>query len=180
MNNNKKKASLASAAVIHYFQQSQKTLLSAATITAYSSDNSDVLPRGRFKRDGSIPAVRDSVWSRTDRLGDDLEFLHFTSLTRQSFEDLVALCGRYIFSHPINQQKGNNSYKKHCRPQGRLFMPRDVVAMGLKCLLSVAENKDIRVQFASYKSVSRYPRCCRYDGRRQTPQSETIQSYIAK
>ena len=110
--------------------------------------------QGRYRRGGSVPPPRASVWWRTYSRGDDLEFLHFTSLTRESFRALVDLCTPLLNRLPITPGGGK---PKPWHVRRRMFRPRDVVAMTLKFLLATAELKDLHVQFGAVLSV--YSRC---------------------
>ena len=93
-----------------------------------------------------IPDPSTSVWRTIDEKGRDREFLFFTSLTRPSFNLLVELISSNLESHPIKAAYGKPK-KKHL--SRRLFSNRDIVAMLLKSMTTVAEPKDLYVQFGA-------------------------------
>ena len=48
-----------------------------------------------------------------DEKGDNFEFLHFTSLTREAFANLVDIVKNSIYSNSIVPYRGNPKKKKH-------------------------------------------------------------------
>ena len=81
-----------------------------------------------------------------DEKGDNFEFLHFTSLTREAFANLVDIVKNSIYSNSIVPYRGK--LKKYIILRRR-FNARDIVAMTVKYLLSRAELKDIHVHFGA-------------------------------
>ena len=83
-------------------------------------------------------------------------------MTRAAFDKLVMVCHPYIKSHPITPHNSNKTADGEDRPAKkprlgrRIFNSRDIVAMTLKYMLSVAEMKDIHVQFGATLSTFRY------------------------
>ena len=53
---------------------------------------------GRYLRGGALPSPKESFWRRIDRIGDEMEFLHFLAFTRESFDDLVNILTPGIIS----------------------------------------------------------------------------------
>lgn len=104
--------------------------------------------RGRYLRVGALPKPSKLFWSRVNQKGDDLEFLHLTSFTCESFDKLVGLCKDYILSNSMTPAHANKK-PKLCHLRCRLFKPRDIVAMTLCYLLSTAEHKDLHVHFGA-------------------------------
>ena len=102
--------------------------------------------RGKYRKGGSIPPRAQSVWYLTDTKGDDLEFLHFTAMTRRSFNDLVAVCNEYLDNTMIKPGVGRTP---KARGKRRNFRNRDIVAIGMKYLLSHSELKNLHVQFGA-------------------------------
>ena len=109
--------------------------------------NSVVRANGRYIRGHGLPFPEQAVWQLVDRKGDEMEFFHFTSLTRESFNGLVDLCKLYIVKHSI--QSASKGPPRSGDLKRRKFQPRDVMAMTLKYLLSKAETKDLHVQFGA-------------------------------
>ena len=102
-------------------------------------------PNGRYIRGRGLPYPEQAVWRLVDCKGDEMEFFHFTALTRKSFNSLTDLCSKYILQHTIHPNskvppRPGDLAKRRCSP-------RDVIAMTLKYLLSKAEMKDLYVQF---------------------------------
>jgi len=97
-----------------------------------------------------IPSPTDSIWTKIDRDGDDQELLFFTAFTRSSFNLLVQLITPEIISQPTNP-RFDRPQKYHLSK--RMFSPRDIVAMVIKSMTTVAEAKDIFVQIGATKTV---------------------------
>ena len=74
-----------------------------------------------------------------------MEFLHFTALTRESFNELVTLCRAYLLTNSLSSAA--DGQPKLCHLSRRLCKPRDIVAMTLRYLLSTAEYKDLHIHF---------------------------------
>lgn len=127
-------------------QQDRAASIAAAVSTInLASTSTRRVPNGRYRRSGALPRPTKSFWRRVDEIGDDLEFLHFTSLTRESFNELVTLCTPYIRSNGIAADaKGP---PKPCHLSRRVARPRDIIAMTIRFLLSTAEYKDLHVHF---------------------------------
>ena len=85
-----------------------------------------------------------------DEKGDTFEFLHFTSFTREVFNNLVDILKNSIHSNSIVPYRGKPKQHRILR---RRFNACDIVAMTLKCLLSRAELKDMYVHFGSILST---------------------------
>ena len=100
---------------------------------------------GRYICGRGLPPPEHSVWKRVDKRGDELEFFHFTSLTRESFDSLVTLCHEYVIQHTI--QANSKGPPRKGDLARRKVKPRDAIAMTIKYLLSKAEPKDLHVQF---------------------------------
>ena len=75
-----------------------------------------------------------------------MEFSFFTAFTRQSFDLLVELASPQLNIHPITPRFGTPQ-KKHLSM--RIFTNHDIIAMVLKAMTSIAEPKDIYVQFGA-------------------------------
>ena len=150
MDDNKKAiiASVASGALSLLKRQQDRAASIAAAVATINlaSKSKRRAPNGRYRRSGALPHPSKSFWRRVDEVGDDLEFLHFTSLTRDSFNELVGLCTPYILSHAIAAEaKGP---PKPCHLHRRVARPQDIIAMTIRYLLSTAEYKDLHVQFS--------------------------------
>ena len=81
-----------------------------------------------------------------DEKGDNFEFLHFISFTREAFDNLVDIVKNSIHSNSIVPYRGMPTNYIILR---RRFNARDIVAMTVKYLLSRAELKDIHVHFGA-------------------------------
>ena len=81
-----------------------------------------------------------------DTKGDDLEFLHFTAMTRRSFDDLLAVYYEFL-EHTMIKPGVGRQLKARAR-RGK-FRNRDINAIGLKFLLSNSELKNLHVQFGA-------------------------------
>ena len=133
-----------------------------ASVVSTAAEDEDMLgrnvphkPSAKYLRSGAIPDPDQSFWKLIDHHGLPSEFLCFTSLTRQSFDDLVLLCHDTILSLPLRARDGERDIGKP-RPQDlkrRKFRPRDIVAMTLKFLTSTAEEKDLHVQFGAIETT---------------------------
>jgi hypothetical protein len=147
-------------AIVSSFWQTTTTattnavLLSANTSNDISEDSIERKMNGRYLRTGSLPPKHQSVWYLTDMYGDDMEFFHFTSLSRKSFFDLCAATNDYILNTPLNCDKGIPC-EHHLKI--RMFDSRDIMAMTIKYLLSEAKIKDLHLQFGAQDVV--YRRC---------------------
>ena len=144
-------ASLCCSAAANHIQRLLETSAIATSMAATTELlSTPTVKRGRYMQGGSIPPRKHSVWYLTDKKGDELEFLNFTSLTRDSFSHLVSLNRHYIKTKTITLAKGR---MKRSRVGGRKFNSRDVVAMGLKYLLSPSLLKDLHVQFGASQTT---------------------------
>ena len=144
------------AAVVSHFTDADNLFLQVASLLAKESADDDGPPRkrsSRYRRGGAIPHPKHSVWGRTVKRGDDLEFLHFTSLSRSSFYGLVDLCKSYINTHPIDPRFNPPKKRNISR---RMFTATDIVAMALRYILSTAENKDLHVQFGAVETTFKH------------------------
>lgn len=83
-----------------------------------------------------------------------MEFMHFTSLSRDAFKELVEICTPTINQLPL--RKGASPPKQN-NIRKRMFKPRDIVAMTIKNCLSQSEQKNLRVQFGAIATV--YSNC---------------------
>ena len=113
-------------------------------------EKKDHKPKSRYLRNGTLGNPGNSTWKRTDVLGDDKEFLHFTAFTREAFDPLVGSCTDGIEKYPI-RKKCNSPQRRHLTR--RHNKPRDIVAMTIKYLTSKAELKDLSVQFGAHEST---------------------------
>ena len=143
---------------VSHFKSVTETSNAVASLSAqYVIDTSkERIAQGRYLRGGAVPPPKASVWWRVFSRGDDLEFLHFTSLTRESFNLLVVKCTPLINSRPLTPGCGK---PKAWHVRRRMFKARDVVAMTMRFLLATAEMKDLHVQFGAVLSV--YSHCVR-------------------
>ena len=113
-------------------------------------------PQGRCLRSGVLHSIEDSLWRHIDRHSDEKEFLHFSSFSRDSFDLLVEICQEKISCTPLDARyKASKEYKI----SSRRHTPRDIVAVGIKYLISCAEHKDIFVQFGMTQTM--YLNCLR-------------------
>ena len=69
-------------------------------------------------------------------------------MTRPAFDDLVKLCAGYINTHSIHPITATIR-QTNVRLSKRKHGTRDIVAMGLKYLLSCASTKDLHIQFGA-------------------------------
>ena len=135
------------------------TTMAAAVVVTSDHCSSTSISWGRYLKGGSIPTYKTSVWYLTDTKGDDLEFLHFLALTRESFNCLVLICESFIASNPIKSSTTSRLVSehrvvgRHSRPSRRSYSSRDIIAMGLKYLISTAEVKQLHVQFGCVLST---------------------------
>jgi hypothetical protein len=100
----------ACAGAAHITQALASSSSTAAAFAASVQHNDTFLSRnvvckknGRYRRSGAIPSPEQSFWRSVDMLGDDQEFFHFISLTRESFGDLVELCKDKLLSEPLRR-----------------------------------------------------------------------------
>lgn len=139
-------AALASA----YFVDSMMQATTAAATAAAGDDVDDRPPRppqGRYLRGtGTLHAPKESFWYRIKKRGNDAEFLHFTSMTRDAFDKLSSICKNYINTHSIKTGKKS---KKNLGKR-RIFDHQDIIAMTLRWVLSRSEQKDIHPHLASF------------------------------
>ena len=149
---------LVAIAVRHH--ERMKTTCSAAACAAVSLDHCSrqrgiKKPGGRFLRGGSLSLdPKDSFWRNVDEKGDDMEFFHFTSFSREAFQELVDLCTHIVNSLPL-RKGGKTPSAQQLRK--RMYQPRDIIAMTLKYLLSQSEQKNLSIQFGAIASV--YSNC---------------------
>ena len=141
---------LCCSAVASQIQQILESSTTATVAMLSSCETGRTKRNGRYLKGGSIPTRAQSVWYLTDTKGDEQEFLHFTGMTRKSFDDLVAICNEYLDTTMIKPGVGK---KKKARCKRRKFRNRDLVAIALKFLLSNAELKNLHVQFGSAVST---------------------------
>ncbi len=94
------------------------------------------VPNGRYRRTETIHQAGKSFWRRIDEKGDLLQFLHFNSLTRESFRDLVQLYKVHIWSHGLTPSSTGQPWS--CHLSCRIVKPQGIVAMTLIFLLSTA------------------------------------------
>ena len=141
---------LCCSAVASQIQQILESSTTATVAMLSTCETGRTMRNGRYLKGGSIPTRAQSVWYLTDTKGDEQEFLHFTGMTRKSFDDLVAICNEYLDSNMIKPGVGK---KKKARCKRRKFRNRDIVAIALKFLLSNAELKNLHVQFGSAVST---------------------------
>jgi hypothetical protein len=71
-----------------------------------------------------------------------MEFLHFTSFSREAFQELVNLCTPVVNSLPLRKGAKTPTPQQFTK---RMYKPRDIVAMTLKYLLSQSEQKNLSV-----------------------------------
>ncbi len=92
-------ATAAASAVTLLQQQQSNTAMAVAAATNATTNlcnRHSAEKNGRYRRAGALPRGSKSFWRRVDTVGNDLVFLHFTSLTRESFDNLLSLCHEYI------------------------------------------------------------------------------------
>ena len=111
-------------------------------------------PNSRYKCHGTLCKPKKSTWWRTLKKGDDLEFLHFTSLTRPAFSELVEACRLFILTNPIDPAHNPPKNRHLAR---RMFSPRDIMAMTLKWILSKSGQKNLNAKFVALAST--YSNC---------------------
>ncbi len=141
-------AVFAAAAVAAWWVQDTQdisTSICAAVTTINQRSSRPCALNGRYRRSGALPLPSKSFWKKVDETGDALEFLHFTLLTRESFDELVMLCGPHILSNGFASAAAGAP--KQCHINCRLCKPRDAVAMSLRYLLNTAEHKDLHIHF---------------------------------
>ena len=91
-NNNKHLAAMAAAATVSTMQSIISSNTIAVTAILQQSSEGNVKKKtGRYLRSGAVPSRVESVWFKVDHYGDEQEFLHFTSLSRGSFNVLCIL-----------------------------------------------------------------------------------------
>ena len=150
-NNNKHIAAMAAVAAVSTMQSIISSNTIAVTAILQQSSEGNVKKKtGRYLRSGAVPNRVESVWFKVDNYGDELEFLHFTSLSRHSFNVLCILTEPVLITLPLHRDSGTPRSQDLKR---RMFSPRDMTAMALKFLLSRAEMKDLHVQFGAILSV---------------------------
>ena len=138
--------------LVALFEENNSTFLNkiAALGAAASQDDKQRKSNSRYWRDGTLGNPRNSIWRRTDLLGDDLEFLHFTGFSRESFNQLAALTREGFLKYPI--RKRYNSPQKH-HVKRRHHTSRDILSMTIKYLTSNCELKNLSVQFGAHEST---------------------------
>ena len=87
-----------------------------------------------------------SFCAQVYKMGDDLEFLHFTGYTRSAFEELVEINLDYINTHPLVPGRIKPKMKNL---RNRMYIPHDIVTMRLKFMHSKAELRYLCVQFGA-------------------------------
>ena len=76
----------------------------------------------------------------------------FIGLSRESFDLLVSIFEATINLTPLNRDRGKPD---ETALEKRLYGPRGIMAMTVKFLTSVAESKDLYVQFGATSNVFR-------------------------
>jgi len=144
------------ASVVSHHENMKATFSAAGAAVAFHQRRCGVKkPGGRFLRSGSLSFdPKESIWKNVDEKGDAMEFFHFTSFSREAFQELVDLCTPIVTSLPL--RKGANAPSAQ-QLRKRMYQPRDIIAMTLKYLLSQSEQKNLSVQFGAIASV--YSNC---------------------
>jgi hypothetical protein len=139
---------LAVTAAVSLFHNSTAVNASSSVALACSNmiEHRDRKPNGRYLRRGSLPTPAHSFWVRILLFGDDMEFFHFLSLSRSSFNSLCRLTETTINTSPLNCDEGR---PRPCDLKRRMFGAKDIMAITIKYLLSKAEVKDLQVQFGA-------------------------------
>ncbi len=137
-------AGKAALSLLQLHQKATASIIAVMATINQKSPNRSRVPNGQCRRAGALYRAEKSFWRRIDKKGDLLVFLHFTSLTRKSFGDLVQLCEGHIRSHGLSQ-----SYREPwpCHFSRPIVKPQDLVAMALRSLLRITEVKDLHSQF---------------------------------
>ena len=100
-------AAAANVVIHHAMNVNSMTTQAVASIASSVSENAKrKFPRTRFLRHGALHDPSKSFWQCIDEKGDDLEFLHFCSLSRESFDGLLGLCECTINTTSIEFRKG--------------------------------------------------------------------------
>ena len=138
-NNNMHLAAMAAAATVSTMQSiiSSNTIAVTAILQQSSEDQQVQKKKGRYLRNSAVPSRVESVWFKVDHYGDEQEFLHFTLLSRESFNVLCILTEPVLITLPLHRDDGTPRSQDLKR---RMFSPRDMTAMALKFLLSRAEK----------------------------------------
>ena len=82
-------------------------------------------------------------------MGGNQEIFHFVSMSRSAFDELVSLLTPYIRTHPQHRDFPKATRRTSAK---RKYAPRDILAMTIRYLTSVTENKDVQCQFGSILS----------------------------
>ena len=106
------------------------TMLSMASAAATASASAAAAveqqtPRrkkqGRYRKQGGIPEQDQCHWHQVDCRGDELEFLHFTSLSQSSFNELVRLVGDELNATSLSEHASEKPSSWHLKR--RNFFP---------------------------------------------------------
>lgn len=97
--------SVVSAAAAGFNSLMATTSSAIAAIVAEESPK-DRKPNGRYLRRGCLPKPEHSFWKKLLKDGDDMEWFHFISLSRSSFQDLVKVCGPIVNTIPLRSGCG--------------------------------------------------------------------------
>ena len=128
---------------------SSQTMTAATAIAATTSFDGHC----HWKKTGQVllrrwcSTTKNTHWYRVDKLGDNLEFLHFTSLMQQLFTELVFVCHPFLERGKLWEKSKGAPKAWHWKQS--MFDSRWIVAMCLKYLLSCAEMKDLHVHFGA-------------------------------
>ena len=75
-----------------------------------------------------------------------MEIFHFLSMSSSAFNELVSLITLYVNTHPIDRDYPRVDARTLRK---RIYKPRDILAMTIRYLSSMSENKDIHSQFGA-------------------------------
>lgn len=142
------------AAEIAESHQKMSVASTTAVIAILGCSAEDEKKKPRYLRIGALPSVEKSFWWRIWYDASDKEFLCFLSLSRESFKELVDECKEVVESRKIVSRLGGRERQKplQCHLKKRYMDPYDIMAVGVKYMVSMVEVKDIALQFEMMES----------------------------
>ena len=171
MTDNKKKktvvaVSAACTAVISHYIQQRRNVANVVALVAQMEDKSSSKynnpqrkPQGRYTRN-TLDVQSSCTWNSIQLFGNELKFLHFTSLNRKAFGELTKSLRDYILSKPLDPRTlCATAVIRKIDLEQRIHSVSDIVAMTLKFLLSKTEYKDLHIQFGA--TLTTYKNCVR-------------------
>ena len=116
-------------------------------------DNKIRKRKERYLCSGVLHTPCKSFCTQVLKIGEEMEFFHFLSMSWSAFNDLVELLTPYIINNPLNHYHQNACERTSKK---RKYKPCDIIATEIRYLLITVELKDIQAQFGAVLSC---PEC---------------------